>query len=184
MNKINRNNELDIHSLIVDSGPMLISLAINYSYNVKINNFEKLMAKVWDKYPLYRIKTHDLKLFFERITCFFTAPHAIGELVGLAKSKLGFNIEQLNNFWDISIQYLLNKNLKEELIDLFSIYNKIESKLLINKIGLIDTELINLSNKMNMPILTIDKRTLKTEAEKRTIDVIVLDDDIYRFIQY
>lgn len=182
MNRINKDNEPDIRSLIVDSGPMLISLALNYSYTIKINTLEKLLSKVWDKFSLYSINPHDLKLFFERVSTFLTTPHAIGELVGLAKSKLGFNIEQLNDFWHYSIQYLSNKNLKEEFIDLLSINNSVESNFLINKIGLIDTELIDLSKIINLPILTIDKRTLKSEAEKKLIDVIVLDDDIYRFI--
>jgi uncharacterized protein YacL len=55
---------------------------------------------------------------------------------------------------------------------------------LISEIGVVDSELIKFAKESNMPIISIDKKTLKKEANKKNVDVLIIDDDIYSYIDY
>lgn len=169
-------------SLIVDSGPLLIALTNNYTQVMKIANREDYLKKVWDKSPQGIGNLLKIESVFEQITNFYTTPHAIGELIGLAKSRLNSKLPNQNEFWAISIEYLEAKNINENFIKILDLYHDENSLPLIQEIGFIDSELIKLAKEIGLPILTIDSRTLKAKADKQGVDVIVLDEDIYTMI--
>lgn len=179
-NTINRKQNL--HKIIVDTGPLLVWLTLNF---VKGRNFDekvKVVHSVYSDVTMLKNSINDLESFFKNSTEIITTPHVIGELIGLVKSKLGFTKEQEYEFWDISIDFLSKMQLNEELITLVELYNEKSFQSLIPKIGFVDTELIKLSQKLNIPILSIDKRTLKVEAEKKNVAVLILQDDIYLYL--
>jgi len=179
MSKSRKNNRID--SLIIDSGPLLIALTVNYLYACNIERKNDYIDNIWDNFKKKEINPFQIKEYFQRLPNFYTTPHAIGELIGLARSKLKNKID-LNHFWSISINYLKAKNINENFIKILDLYSDESSMPLIKEIGFIDSELIKLAKEICIPILTIDDRTLKAKADKQGVNVIILDDDIYRCI--
>jgi hypothetical protein len=52
----------------------------------------------------------------------------------------------------------------------------------VQSIGFVDSELIKYSIESKLPILSIDGRTLKKEAKKKNVEVLLLEEDIYAYI--
>lgn len=184
MSRSHKNIRYD--SLIIDSGPLLIALTVNYLTVKEISDHKSYLKRVWNKFADLNLNGSMVSEYFRRISNFHTTPHAIGELIGLAKSRLNLKLPDQNEFWAISIEYLEVKNIKENFIKILDLYHdedlfNAESGLtLIQEIGFIDSELIKLAKEIGLPILTIDSRTLKAKADKQGVDVIVLDEDIYK----
>ncbi len=178
------SNPKHIKRAIFDSGPLLLALTINFINKNNIQNFDKILQNAYDKIKNIQNPKRTLENFFSHFTRIYTTSHAIGELIGLVKSRLDFNVEYENKFWGNSIDYLKSKNLSEELIKFIELKSDIYYQELISSIGFVDTELIKLAieHKFQLPIISIDSRTLKREANKKTIDVFILEDDIYSFI--
>ncbi len=180
MSKSHKNIRFD--SLIVDSGPLLIALTVNYLSVRNIERKESYLAEIWDNFSKKGVRPFQIQEYFRRISNYYTTPHAIGELIGLSRSKFKNNYINQNEFWSISMDYLEAKNISEQFIQVLDLYHDESSLPLIQEIGFIDSELIKLAKEIGLPILTIDSRTLKAKADKQGIDVIVLDEDIYTII--
>ena len=166
--------------IIMDSGPLLVALTLNYVNVMNITNKEIYLRKSYKRLDNIQRPVFTLTKFFDGIHFFYSTPHVIGELTGLVKSRLELR-ENEYEFWKCSIDYLILKNFSEKLISLLELSNDSRISPLIQKIGFVDTELIKYANENNLPILSIDKRTLKNEADKKKIDVLILEDDIYRY---
>jgi len=170
-----------INKVIFDTGPLLIALALNYVNETNYCNAKILLNRAYDKFDNIGLNISEWIDFFENFQTIYTSPHSIGEVIGLVNSRMRELID-INLFWDISIKYLSRKGLKEELISIIDLYNSKEVATLIPKIGFVDSELIKLSMSLRVPILSIDKRTLGKEAEKKLVNVIIIQDDIYDYL--
>ena len=170
-----------LKEVILDSGPLLLVLTIHFTNFYKRDDREALIKRVYSKLDKIPNPVYNLNKFFNSIDFLHTTPHAIGEVIGLVRSRLSLK-EHENEFWVSTLDFIKVKKMSEQLIPLIELSKDLKFCPLIDKIGIVDTELIKFAKESNMPILSIDKRTLKHEAEKRNVDVLIIDDDIYKYI--
>lgn len=176
-------NYLKKKEVIIDAGPLLLLLTLKYIESNNIIDGKLLLTKAYSKFSTITNSIESWNEFFEHFDKFYTTSHVIGELFGLVKSRLSLK-ENQNDFWLSCINFIKAQKLTENYIELLEVSNDSFCNHLISEIGFVDTELIKLAKKNGMPILTIDERTLKTEAEKLALNVILIQDDIYQFINY
>jgi len=179
--RIRNNNKLS--KVILDSGPLLILLTLNYIEFYNKQNKDTIIRKVYSNFDNIPNPVYNLNRFFKEINYFHTTPHAIGEVIGLVKSRLKLKDNE-NEFWISSFEFIKRNNFSEHLISLVELAENNHFTQLISQIGVVDSELINFAQESNMPIISIDKRTLKKEAEKRNVEVLIIDDDIYNFLDF
>lgn len=172
---------MDIKAAILDSGPLLIALSLNYAVQQEIEKSEfvgKAYSKSKDK--IYIDKAEKL---FSNLQTFYSTPHVVGEVIGLVRSKLKLKNEEAI-FWAKSIEYLSKKNFNEQFIGLLELSKDSKISDLIPQIGFVDSELIKLAIKMTdkkIPILSIDRRTLANKAQHKNVNVLIMDDVIHQF---
>jgi hypothetical protein len=163
---------------IFDTNVLLESLLINYlrfQENKGIRNRLETFIIDWN-ITKYR---NNYSKFLDNIRTIITSSHAIAELSGLIKSRKIFYGEMDGNFWDVSVNYLRNKNLEEHLIKLLTISTNADYRPFIREIGFIDTGLIDLATEQQLTIVTNDKRTLFKYARELNIQVILLNETLH-----
>jgi len=170
-----------LEKVILDSVPLLLVLTINYTIKKNLQDKESFIKKVYHKLDIFPNPVYTLMEFFNGISLIYTTPHVIGEVIGLVKTRLKLKNNE-SEFWNISLEYLKRKNISEELISIIDLTNDIEIYQLVKSIGFVDSELIKYSIESKLPIISIDGRTLKYEAKKKKVEVLVLEDDIYPYI--
>ena len=163
---------------IFDTNVLLEALLINYlrfqenkAIRIRLENF----IKDWN---IIKYRNNYYK-FLDNIKIIITSTHAVAELQGLIRSRNIFYGELEGNFWDVSVDYLRNKNLEEHLIKLLTISYKEDYKPFIREIGFIDTGLIDLAIEQRLTIVTNDKRTLFKHARELNIQVILLNETLH-----
>ena len=170
-----------IEKVIFDSGPLLLALTLNYINKKNISNKDYYLKNAYDKLDSIQRPYPTFTNFFEKIHFYYSTPHVIGEVIGLVRSKLKLKDFE-NKFWDCSLDYLVKKKFSETLINILDLSKDPDIRPLIRNIGFVDSELIKYAHEIKLPIISIDKRTLKKEADKKNVDVLVIEDDIYRFV--
>lgn len=177
MKKFQQKSKPHIKEVILDSGPLLIYLCLNYIRNKEIKNKEKLLFQAYDKAKHIPNVIDQFESYFNNINKIYTSSHIIGELKGLVKSRL----KEINedDFWQHSIEFLNRINFFEETIKLIELSNDNKFKNLIYKIGFVDSGLLKLADDKKVNIISTDHRTLLKEAEKKNIGVLILLDDIF-----
>jgi rRNA-processing protein FCF1 len=78
-------------------------------------------------------------------------------------------------FWQNSINYLREKNLNEKFIELLMMERKDEFCEFINKIGYIDSGIIDLALQSRLPVITQDKE-LAALLRKLKLEVFIPTD--------
>lgn len=169
-----------LQSIVIDTGPLFIVLCQNYlelSENKSINR-DRILNIAYDKISVYPELGNALRNFINRIHNIFTTSHVLGE-INRHVNRLDLDLRKSKIFWDCTIKFLIEKNFGEELISSLDINkNGILAKLVLD-IGLVDTGLIQLAQKINAPILTDDRRTLYKRARQNSVNGYHLIDDIY-----
>jgi rRNA-processing protein FCF1 len=84
----------------------------------------------------------------------------IGELRGLERSRLKLYGDYRLNFWQASIDLLMQWNMDEQLIRLLDMAGRMELKDRLFDIGIVDTGLIELAAKNGCVLITQDEGTL------------------------
>ncbi|MBM2814247.1 MAG: hypothetical protein HW421_1009 [Ignavibacteria bacterium] len=164
-------NLFNLRKAVIDTSVLLDALLISY-YNLK-EGHDSIIQYVKQLYLGKEIFLKNYTEFLEGIECFITTSHAIGELQGLFSTRIGIEGDLKRNFWEKSVSYLKTKKINELLIELALISeNKTYIKFIFD-IGYIDTGLIELAKKENLPIITDDVRTLSNFAYGQAIELFV-----------
>ena len=158
-----------VEKAVLDTSVLLNALLINYS--MKVNPKDTICYEASKLFPDKKLRKYSELL--KNVNQFVTTSQAIGELLGLYNSKVNVKGELKIKFWKLSIEYLKNKKLDEQLIDILSVSNIKNLEKMFYTIDYVDTGLINLAMKMNLDILSEDTRTLRPFAENMLINVIV-----------
>jgi predicted nucleic acid-binding protein len=154
---------------VFDTSVLLDLLMINY-LNVNKN---PALNKKWESLLFGKNSTFKLNYnyFANKFTGIITTSQAIGELQGLVNSRIRFQNRIEDSFWENSIIFLREKKLDEQLVKLVSTFNKKPE--LVNKFGYVDTGLIELAQKVNLPIITNDRKTLAGACLKNMVEVFI-----------
>jgi hypothetical protein len=151
-----------IRSAVVDASPLLNLLALNFGSKTTPDRPDRLL--VGDAAGRYLRGRPDNQqrflLLFDSVHELMTTSHVIGELQGLATSKLKLNGADKRAFWKASIDYLANHNLDEYLIRILDLSRDYTYHELIGIIGPSDSELIHLAKLKGNTLLTDDEGTL------------------------
>jgi len=99
-----------------------------------------------------------------------TTSHVIGEIQGLAKTRLKLSGDDRLSFWRASIDLLTQWNLDEQLIRLLDMARRPALKERLLDIGIVDTGLIEFAAHNNCVLITQDDRTLAARAWTDGID--------------
>jgi predicted nucleic acid-binding protein len=152
-----------IRKAVIDTGPLLSALVLHYQIRYgRRSALDSLLRE-----PL-RIRDHQQQFlsFLAAIPDKLTTSHVIAELQGHVNSaKLCWD-DRLN-FWQGSIDLLMQWGLDERLIRLLDIISR---HLMIADIGIVDTGLIELAARNNCVLITEDEKTLARRAWTEQID--------------
>lgn len=141
---------------VVDTGPLLDVLGLNYSQELvepKLGNFlPKLNSAGLDFVNNQPLRESYLR-FFSGIRGLLTTAHVVGELQGLVKSRLEIKdqTEDHRFFWTGSIAYLRRRGVEECLIRLLELQEDA-----VGRFGPIDTSVIRLAYSNGCGVLTHD----------------------------
>ncbi|MFH1049862.1 MAG: hypothetical protein V1779_02905 [bacterium] len=161
---------------MIDTSIMYDALLINYSFtNKKNDSISNFANYIFDNNKIYKKNYIE---FLENIGRFITTSHAIGELQGLINSRTKIHDNLKSSFWKISISYLRKKQIDETLIRILPLSDINSYTNFIYKIGYIDTGLIELAKKENIPIVTQDFKTLASIARSQGIQVFVPEESL------
>jgi rRNA-processing protein FCF1 len=161
----------NVRKAVIDTSVLFESLLINYT-QVK-NNKDKIIHFGNNIFGLNNIYKKNYIDFLDKIECFVTTSHAIGELQGLISSRIKLDGLLKKRFWEISVSYLKEKKISEQLIELISFSDSKYYSNFIYDIGYVDTGLIELAKKEKMAIITQDVETLANFARAQGIEVFV-----------
>lgn len=167
---------------IFDSGPLLAAISLGFceSTSLKINK-KLLLVRSCDEFSKYPDYDFYLSELLKKVQTIHTTTHVIGELYGLANSRLKLKGKQYFEFWEFTFEYLKSNNLNEVLINLMELYSGKETNFLL-EVGYVDSGLIELGRKVREPLLSLD-RELKGKAEPKLVNCFVLPDDIEYLLQ-
>jgi rRNA-processing protein FCF1 len=161
--------DCNMNRAVIDTCVLYDALIINYlRYNT-----DKQKHADWNL-ELYQGKKElekNYPIFLSEIKIFITTSHVIGELQRHILNTLHINDKNFKSFWEVSIDYLKNKNLDVLLISLLDISIKSKFNKLILDIGYVDTGLIELAQMNNLKIVTNDIKTLTIRANNVGVKV-------------
>ena len=158
---------ITIRKAVIDSGPLLSALVLHYQReHGRRRSIESFLED-----PL--LATDHQEQFLNLLASIrekLTTSHAIGEIQGLASSRLKLSGDDRLNFWRAGIDLLMQWGFDEQLVRLLDMANRDELKECLPDIGIADTGLIELAARNNCVLITQDERTLARRAWKNQID--------------
>jgi len=152
-----------IRKAVIDTGPLLSALVS--IYQIKYGRRSALDSLLRE--PL-RIRDHQ-EQFLRLLAAIpekLTTSHVIAEIQGHVNAAKLYG-DDLLNFWQSSIDLLMQWKLDERLIRLLDIVGRQE---MLPDIGIVDTGLIELAARNNCALITEDERTLARRAWTEQID--------------
>ena len=155
---------------VIDSGPLFSALVLNYDLRQirygRPPSFTHLLEKPLTDTTAQQRFLEVLGSIGEKLT----TSHAIAELNGLEKSRLGLHGDSLRDFWRTSIDLLTQWDIDEKLVRLLDIASGESFQECLPGIGLIDTALIHLALQHECVLITQDEKTLAPAALSRGVD--------------
>jgi len=158
---------INIPKAVIDSGPLLSALVLHYQgergRRPSLDSFleDPLLIKDNQEQFLNLLASIREKL---------TTSHAIGELQGLANTRLRLSGDDRVNFWRAAVDLLTLWRLDEHLIRLLDMASRSELRERLLDIGIVDTGLIELAAQNACVLITQDERTLAARAWTDGID--------------
>jgi hypothetical protein len=158
------------HKAVIDSGPLFSALVLNYGLREigygRSPRFNNVLADPLQHPPAQRRFLELLSSIREKIT----TAHAVAELNGLEKSRLGLYGNGRLAFWRTSIDLLIQWDIDERLIRLLDLASDDAFRECLPEIGATDAGLIQLALQHECVLITEDERTLAREAWTRGVD--------------
>ena len=155
---------------VIDSGPLFDALVLNYSLQRDTTRRLIRFASVLDDALQSRNSQH---LFLELLSSIrekLTTAHVIAELYGLEKARLKLYAMDLHEFWQTSIDLLVQWRMAEELVRLLDLASHDSLRRCLPEIGVTDTGLIDVAARQGCILITRDSRTVAREAGLRHVD--------------
>ncbi len=156
---------------IIDTCVLLDALMINFlKTETNINRIEKWENIIYNNNVKYK---RNYPKFLDNIKSFVTTSQVIGELQGLANSRLELEKVRKSEFWKSSSDFLRQKNLDEQLIEMLSVTENADYSKNVFDIGYVDIGLIELAKSKSMKIVTNDEKTLCWVAESNLVNTFI-----------
>lgn len=152
--------------VVLDAGPLFDALVAQFVETIP--SPEK--KRHWiEKLPdwLQRDQARESYLsFLSAQKDLITSSHVIGEIQGLVSSRLGAKGDDLAQFWESSVNYLIQLRLDERLIRLLEIARTDYGSALIGRLGPEDVGVIELARGHGCALLTNDNKLLGSALEQ------------------
>ncbi len=148
---------------VIDAGPLFSAMILNY-YDLDIKFGRPFSASGLEDPLLETASQRSFLHLLGSIREKLTTSHVIGELQGLAKSRLKLSDDDRTNFWRASIDLLAQWNIDENLVRLLDLASGEIAGSCLQRIGPNDTGLIELARRNGCVLITQDERTLAPEA--------------------
>jgi PIN domain-containing protein len=160
-----------IRKAVIDSGPLLSAPVLHYQRERGRRFF---LDSFLEEPLLIRDHQEQFLNLLASIQEKLTTSHVIGEIHGLAKSRLKLTGDNRISFWRTSIDLLTQWKLDEQLIRLLEMASRSELKERLLDIGIIDTGLIELAAQSGGILITQDERTLAPRALTDGIECLLV----------
>lgn len=157
---------------VVDSGVLFTALTLNYIRRAHFPEPKrtKILNSLDAELRASNGRQEAYLLMISSIGVLLITSHVVGELQGLQTSRLGLRDSDLRFFWLHSLEYLLERNLDERLLQLLDMSSREHSREALCNIGPADAGLIDLALSVGCPLLTDDERTLAWRAWQAGVD--------------
>jgi hypothetical protein len=155
---------------VIDSGPLFDALLLNYDMP-RASLGRQLRFRPELDYELQSKNAQ--RQFLELLASIprkLTTSHVIAELHGLEKRSLGLHGPVLRDFWNTSIDLLMQWRIDETLVRLLDLASNDSLRICLPRIEVTDTGLIDLAKRNNCVLITRDERTLAREAYIQQVD--------------
>ena len=153
---------------MIDAGPLFSALIINHLQNPAARAKPEHLLEAVDE-SVRREGAHLPFLeFIANIPEKLTTSHVVGEINGLAKSRLKLYGPELSRFWDGSVDLFMRWNLDERLVALLDFARSSAAEIV--RVGIVDTGLIRLAQQRGCVLITGDEKTLAPLAREQGVD--------------
>jgi len=159
-----------IRRAVIDSSALFSALTLNFERLEAGSRIRDRLGSCLKAPLLDRGAQEEFLLLITSIDEKLTTSHAIAELLGLEKTRLGLYGDDLANFWRASVELLLLWNIDEKLVRLLDLARDDRFQTRLPVIGFVDTGLIELAFRSGCALITEDEGTLAPLARQLQVE--------------
>jgi len=161
----------DVHQSIIDTSTLMVFLGLSFLASQPKEPTASQRQQIFrfigiEDFEDDSVKQQRYQSLLTRINEIVTTSHVIGELSSHITRGFGSNDMMREDFLRHTIQMLTEKRIQETLVTIMDISIGKQYNDILIRIGIVDMGLLSLAQRLDLPLLTQDGRTLGSEADR------------------